>query len=70
MKNFNYPTKSAYKLATQMKHFRARTEEIAYSEINNNAENDRKEVVRQIDWTAFNEVIAQLEFCYNQQKKY
>lgn len=70
MKQFNYPKKSAYALAVAMKRFRAKTEETAHSEYNYRAEQDRIEVVRQIDWSAFNEVIKQLEFEYLQLKKY
>lgn len=53
-----------------MKKFRAKTEEIALSELNPYAEADRREVVRQIDWAAFSEVISQLEFTYDHRKKY
>lgn len=67
---FNYPKKTAYKLAQQMKKFLARTEETAHSKVNNQADHDRTEVVRQIDWQAFNKVIEQLEFCYKHDKKY
>jgi hypothetical protein len=70
MKQFNYPDKSAYWLAAQMKKFRARTEETAYSEMNAYADHDRREVVRQIDWDAYDKVISQLEFTYLQRKKY
>jgi len=69
MKNFNYPKKSAYKLAKQMSRFQVRTESVANSEINHDAENDRAELVSQIDWVAFNEVVRQLEFLYLQRKK-
>lgn len=69
-KNWNYPDGTAKSLANQLKKFRARTEETAYSEINPYADNDRKEVVRQIDWGMFNSVIQQLEFIYDARKKY
>lgn len=70
MKSFDYPKKAAYKLAVDMQKFLARTEETAHSEINPRADQDRAEVVRQIDWAAFNKVIKQLSFCYLQDKKY
>lgn len=54
--------KQASKLAKKMREFRAITEETAYSEGNGNEDNDRKEVIKQINWTSFNEVIDQLEF--------
>lgn len=60
---FNYPKKEAFNLAKKMRQFRAKTEETASSEVNVNADQHRAEVVRQIDWTAFNDVINQLEFC-------
>lgn len=66
----NYPKGAAYKLAQQMRTFLARTEETAYSEINPRAEQDRVEVIRQIDWDAFSRVMDQLEFCYKMEKKY
>lgn len=69
-RSFNHPKKSAYKLAQQMKQFLTRTEETAYSETNPQADHDRTEVVRQIDWQAFNKIIEQLEFCYKHDKKY
>lgn len=64
MKPFNYPKKSAYQLAQKMREFLTKTEETAHSEINVNADSDRSEVVRQINWSAFNEVIRGLEFPY------
>lgn len=70
MKNFNYPDKTAKKLSNLMKKFRAQTEETAYSELNPFADQDRKEVVRQIDWRSFDEVVKQLSFTYDQRKKY
>ena len=65
----NYPKKAAYKLAQQMKEFRVKTEETQYSEINQRADLDRAEVVRQMDWTKYHEVIEYLEFCYLMDKK-
>ena len=70
MKPFNYPDASAKKLANQLKKFRARTEETAYSETNPHADNDRKEVVRQINWSIYSELIQQLEFTYDARKKH
>jgi hypothetical protein len=64
MKTWNYPAKSAFKLAQQMRKFRAQTEENALSETNPNADNDRREVVRQMDWYAFSQVIDYLEFTH------
>lgn len=69
-KPFNHPKKTAYKIAQDMKRLRARTEETAYSETNPEADQDRAEVVRQIDWNLFNEMIKQLEFAYLNDKKY
>lgn len=70
MAHFNYPKKAAYALAVSMRRFRAKTEEMAHSEYNHRCDEDRVEVVRQIDWKAFNEVIEQLEFSYLQLKKH
>lgn len=61
---FNYPAKTAFSLAKKMRKFRAKTEATALSDLNHKAEDERCEVVRQIDWAAFNEVIKQLEFTY------
>lgn len=69
MGNFNYPFRSAFKLAKQMRELRAKTEETAYSETNHQADLNRAELVRQIDWRMYQEVIDQLEFCYKQQLK-
>lgn len=69
MKHFNYPKKSAYMLGRDMRRFLHQTENTAYSELNNNADADRVEVIRQIDWAAFNQIVNQLEFSYLQQKK-
>lgn len=66
--NFNYPAKSAKGLAIKMRQFRAKTENTAYSELNPNADSDRVEVVRNIDWAAFDTIINQLEFVYNSKK--
>lgn len=66
MKSFNYPKRVAFILGTKMKQFRARTEDHAYSEVNPYAEEHRVEVVRQIDWEAFDKVIKQLQFLHNQ----
>jgi hypothetical protein len=70
MGTFNYPDKAAKSLASKMKSFRRKTEETATSEINPHAESDRSEVVRQIDWAKFDEIISQLEFVYDHRKKY
>lgn len=64
MPNFNYPKKAAYKLAHDMRKFLKQTESTAYSEINPAADHHRAEVVRQIDWGKFAEIIDQLEFTY------
>ncbi len=70
MKAFNYPDITAKKLASQMRQFLAQTENTAHSEVNPYAENDRVEVVRSIDWSAFNTVIEQLEITYTHRKQY
>lgn len=64
MTHFNNPAKEAFNLAAKLKEFRAKTEITAYSETNQNAEQERRDVVRQIDWAAFNEIVNQLEFTY------
>lgn len=69
-KNWHYPKETAYKIGEQLKNFRARTEETAFSEYNLNADHDRSEVVRQIDWAAFDKIIEQLQFNYLMDKKY
>jgi hypothetical protein len=66
----DYPFKSAYKLAQQMRKLRAETEQNCYSEYNPNADSQRAELVRVIDWAAFNEVINQLELLHNDKYVY
>lgn len=58
------PAKEAFNLAQKMRKFRNQTEETARSEENPNVDSERAEVVRQIDWEAFNKVIEQLQFVY------
>lgn len=58
------PAKEAFNLAQKMRKFRQQTEETARNEENPNADRERAEVVRQIDWEAFNKVIEQLQFVY------
>jgi len=62
----DYPIKQAAKLANDLKKFRAMSEQDIYSELNVNAQEQMREVVRQIDWTAFNTIINQLEYCDKQ----
>ncbi|UOF80761.1 hypothetical protein [Microviridae sp.] len=69
MKPFNYPDKTAKSLAVQLKKFRARTEKTAYSEVNPHAESDRIEVIKKVDWDAYNALIDQLEFTYDKRKQ-
>lgn len=61
MTNLHSPKKQAWQLAQQLRKFRAKTEETAPTF---NADAERMEVVREIDWTAYNSVIEQLEFLY------
>lgn len=63
-KHLTNPAKEAFNLAMKMKKFRAMTEETARNEFNPNVDSERAEVVRQIDWNAFNEVVKQLQFVY------
>jgi len=65
----NYPKKYAYSLGSQLKKFRAASEDSITSEINPKASEDMKEVIRQIDWSIFNTIINQLQFCYKQRQK-
>lgn len=67
--NFNYPKKSAFALGAKMRAFLIQTENAATSEVNVNADHDRAEVVRQIDWGKFNDIINQLQYPYIQQQK-
>ena len=60
------PAKEAFNLAAKLKQFRAKTEETAETF---EAEIQRVEVVRQIDWAEFNKVIEQLEFTYKHKVK-
>lgn len=53
----------AWNLAQKMRKFRAQTEQTQYSETNPNVDQLRVEVVRQIDWAAFDKIIGHLEFC-------
>ncbi len=69
MQTWNFPKKTAASLAKKMREFRARTEETATSEVNPNAEYHRVEVVRQIDWSAFDKLIDELEFCHKNDNK-
>lgn len=64
MKPFNYPYKRAFLLAREMRRFLSQTETTAYSETNPEADLDRVELVRQIDWAKFADVMEQLEYCY------
>ena len=54
----------------KLKKFRARTEQTSHSEINPHADMDRIEIVRRIDWHAYDELVKQLEFTYDQRKKH
>jgi len=54
------PKLQAFKLANKLRKFRAQTE----IEAANNKDHERSEVVRVIDWYAYNELINQLELCF------
>lgn len=64
----NYPDKTAYMIAQKLRKFRAESEQFISSEINVNADEQMRNVVRQIDWKAYNDIINQLEFTYKQRK--
>jgi len=70
MTNIDNPKKMAYQLGKRLSDFRKWSEDIITSESNPNANEDMREVVRQIDWNAYNDIINQLEFCHKQDKKH
>lgn len=64
----SFPINDAKRLAIQMRTFLAATEEHANTERNSRAEEQRCEVVRLIDWQAFNTVIEDLEFIHENEE--
>jgi hypothetical protein len=67
--NIHYPKAKAASLALKLREFRAASEEFLSSEQNPHVNADMREVVRQINWTEYNNVINQLEFCHKQKHK-
>lgn len=66
---YNYPQKHAYMLAQQLKRLRAKSEEYVHSEINPLADQQMRELVRVIDWSAFDSLVKQMELLYKTTKE-
>ena len=66
----NNPKKEAYMLALKMRQFQAKCEVSILSEnANTRKHSELREVLCQVDWNKFDDVINYLEFSYKQQNK-
>lgn len=64
--NMNYPKSIAHRVAQNLRRFRAASEKQITSEVNPKAQEEMREIVRQIDWGKYDEIIKQLEYCFEQ----
>lgn len=64
--HMNYPKSIAHRVAQNLRRFRAASEKQITSEVNPKAQDEMREIVRQIDWDKYDEIIKQLEYCFEQ----
>lgn len=62
--HMNYPKSIAHRVAQNLRRFRAASEKQITSEVNPKAQEDMTAVIRSINWEHYNEIIEQLERCF------